>query len=89
MSSVEDPSALAADDAAVGAFAIERATMADGRTILYYTWPDEPDVAATTEHPAATERPGSPGRLGPPEDQAAREPAGAAEPWSVETQPDV
>jgi hypothetical protein len=89
VSSPEDPSALAADDATVTAFAIERATMADGRTILYYTWPDEPDVAVTTEHRAATERPGSPGGPGLPADQATREAADAAEPWSVETQPDV
>lgn len=45
--------------------------MPDGRTILFYTWPDEPDVPMASERPSADNE------------------TAAAEPWSVETQPDV
>ncbi len=42
----DDPSAAATDGGAFEPFRLERETKPDGRVILFYSWPDEPEVSA-------------------------------------------
>lgn len=58
---------------------VERATMSDGRLILYFSWPDEPSIEAVLPDEETVMQ-----------DTESTESAAvgqASEPWSPETQP--
>ncbi len=68
------------DGVAFESFSLERETKADGRGILFYSWPDEPEVPAglgNVSEDAGTD----------PGDVAPGESSPETEPWSPETQP--
>ncbi len=76
-----DPSAAGTSDGvAFEPFSLERETKADGRAMLFYTWPDEPEVPAglgNVTGDAGTD----------PGDVVPRQRSSETEPWSPETQP--